>query len=195
MLWRGKNTRPQQNFTAVDKVKRLFNKTTLPNLLHTNPKQFWKLINPLHKNKCISILDDTRQPIAYNEVAEALKLTFSSVFTRKPIDNRPDVSFFNYPSMVDVIFSPQAIQKIFESLKLTSSCGIDGVNANVLENTKEITSVILSHIFQQSLSSSIVPHGWKVGKVVPVQKPGSYSYRPMFLTSICSKIMEHTIHS
>lgn len=195
VAWQKYQTTTKLFCSAIDKAKRLFNNTTLPNLLRTNPKQFWRVINPRNENKCISIMDPTGQPIANNAVAEELNHTFSSVFTREPIENLPDVSPHNYPTMPDVIFSPQGIQKIIESLKLTSSCGIDGINAKVLKNTKEITSVILSYIFQQSLSSGIVPHDWKVGKIVPVPKPGSSSYRPISLTSVCSKIMEHIIHS
>ncbi|XP_075724633.1 uncharacterized protein LOC119184697 isoform X2 [Rhipicephalus microplus] len=161
VAWQKYQTTTKLFCSAIDKAKRLFNNTTLPNLLRTNPKQFWRVINPRNENKCISIMDPTGQPIANNAVAEELNHTFSSVFTREPIENLPDVSPHNYPTMPDVIFSPQGIQKIIESLKLTSSCGIDGINAKVLKNTKEITSVILSYIFQQSLSSGIVPHDWK----------------------------------
>lgn len=97
--------------------------------------------------------------------------------------------------MPEITFSPEGIVKIIESLKITSSAGPDGINSKVLKNTKCITSVILSHIFQQSLSCSTLPHEWKLGKIVPVPKKGPSSYRPISLTSVCSKIMEHVIYT
>lgn len=82
---------------------------------------------------------------------------------------------------------------------MISSAGIDYINSKVLKNTKHISAVILSHIFQQSLSSGVVPRDWKVGKIIPVPKKGPSSspssYRPISLTCICSKLMEHIIYS
>lgn len=101
--------------------------------------------------------------------------------------------------MPDITFEPSGIMKLIESIKLTSTAGVDGINSKVLKNTKQITSVILSCIFQQSLSSGVVPSDWKVGKIAAVPKKGSSSsptnYRPISVTSICSKLMEHIIYS
>lgn len=67
------------------------------------------------------------------------------------------------------------------------------------KNTKHLSVVILSHIFQQSLSSRVVPRDCKVDKVIPMPKkcPSSYpsNYRPISLTWVCSKIMEHIIYT
>ena len=56
----------------------------------------------------------------------------------------------------------------------------------------------LSIIFQSSLDNGEVPLDWKDALVAPLFKEGDRSqpanYRPMSLTSICSKIMEHIIH-
>ena len=101
--------------------------------------------------------------------------------------------------MPDITFCSNGIAKLIDSLKLTSSCGIDGINAKMLKNTKSIVSTLLCHIFQQSLSSGVVPEDWRVGKIVPVPKKGPSSlcssYRPISLTSVCSKLMEHVIYS
>ena len=54
-------------------------------------------------------------------------------------------------------------------------------------------------IFQASLNQGVLPHIWKSGAVVPVHKKGSHTecgnYRPISLTCICSKILEHIIAS
>ncbi|XP_049267080.1 uncharacterized protein LOC125756402 [Rhipicephalus sanguineus] len=60
----------------------------------------------------------------------------------------------------------------------------------------------LSHpilLFVQSLQTSTLPSDWKAGKVVPVHKSGDVhspnNYRPISLTSIPVKILEHVIYS
>lgn len=60
-------------------------------------------------------------------------------------------------------------------------------------------SLFLSLIFQESLNSASIPHDWQVGKVIPVFKKGSRSspsnYRPISITSVSCKIMEHILYS
>lgn len=61
------------------------------------------------------------------------------------------------------------------------------------------SSLILCDIFSQSLQCCTIPSDWKVGRVVPLHKSGvSHSplnYRPISLTSIPCKLMEHVIYS
>lgn len=60
------------------------------------------------------------------------------------------------------------------------------------------SSLFLTKIFQQSLSTATVPDDWRIGKVIPVHKSSNKSsplnYRPISLTSVPSKILEHIIH-
>ena len=54
-------------------------------------------------------------------------------------------------------------------------------------------------IYQASLNQGVLPDDWLKAKIVPVYKIGSYTnpsnYRPVSLTSICCKLLEHTIYS
>ncbi|MDD9361971.1 MAG: reverse transcriptase family protein, partial [Anaplasma sp.] len=54
-------------------------------------------------------------------------------------------------------------------------------------------------LFSQSLTTGIIPEDWKMGKVVPIYKSGNkdspLNYRPISLTSVPCKIMEHVIYS
>ena len=58
---------------------------------------------------------------------------------------------------------------------------------------------MLTHIFQQSLDSGVVPTQWKHAYVSPVFKKGSKTdpknYRPISLTSVVCKSMENIIVS
>lgn len=57
----------------------------------------------------------------------------------------------------------------------------------------------LFHIFRQSLSSGHLPEDWKIGKIVPIFGAGNRNspdnYRPISLTCICGKLLEHVIVS
>ena len=52
-------------------------------------------------------------------------------------------------------------------------------------------------IFQQSLDTGTVPYDWTVANIAPIYKKGDRSmpsnYRPVSITSMCSKLVEHII--
>jgi len=55
------------------------------------------------------------------------------------------------------------------------------------------------HIFQASMQQCTLPADWKEANVVPLFKKGDRSiasnYRPVSLTCICSKLLEHIVYS
>ena len=57
----------------------------------------------------------------------------------------------------------------------------------------------LAHLFQISIDNGKIPLDWKSALVTPVFKKGNRStpanYRPISLTSIVCKILEHIIHT
>lgn len=75
-----------QKYYAVEKeydkltsqTKHKFLSTTLPAMLQTNPKRFWKTINPNQRNE-ISLINSSGLPIPETEAADLLNRTFSSV--------------------------------------------------------------------------------------------------------------------
>jgi len=60
-------------------------------------------------------------------------------------------------------------------------------------------SPILAEIFRQSLRDGVIPSIWKNADVAPVFKKGgrdtAENYRPISLTCVCCKILEHIISS
>ena len=57
----------------------------------------------------------------------------------------------------------------------------------------------LTTIFRRSLELGSLPSDWRCANISPVFKKGNCTkpsnYRPVSLTSICCKVMEHVIHS
>ena len=67
---------------------------------------------------------------------------------------------------------------------------------------KELSSEIaplLQLVYQKSLDTSCVPEDWRKANVTPIYKKGpkylAENYRPVSLTSVCCKIMEHVLAS
>jgi hypothetical protein len=58
---------------------------------------------------------------------------------------------------------------------------------------------ILTKIYQQSINTGLIPEDWKHANIVPIFKKGDRSkpsnYRPVSLTPVASKILEHIIVS
>jgi len=59
-------------------------------------------------------------------------------------------------------------------------------------------SPCLALLFSASLQQSIVPSDWEKASVCPIFKEetekNATNYRPVSLTSVCSKIMEHVVY-
>lgn len=101
--------------------------------------------------------------------------------------------------MEPIVFDNYGVECLIGKLKISSSCGVDNINSKFLTNTKVYCSIILTKLFAQSLETSCIPDEWKVGRVVPLHKSGDKhspnNYRPVSLTSLCCKTMEHVIYS
>ena len=57
----------------------------------------------------------------------------------------------------------------------------------------------LALVFQASLNQGQIPDDWRTAHITPIYKKGDKSkasnYRPVSLTSIACKLLEHIIHS
>ncbi|MCG7868954.1 MAG: reverse transcriptase family protein, partial [Candidatus Thiodiazotropha taylori] len=91
------------------------------------------------------------------------------------------------------------VQKLLEGLNPHKASGPDEISARFLKEMAPSIAPALTLIFQASYDQGTVPLDWKGAFVTPLYKKGDKSkaanYRPVSLTSICSKTMEHIIHS
>lgn len=182
---------------ALKTTKFSFFNVTLPNILKSNPKRFWSIIKPSTNDK-VSLLSATGNPIPDHLCATSLNDSFVQSFSSSSVDrHHPKLQSCNYYCMDPIVFDSHGIIPIINNLKQTSSSGIDGINSKFLRNTVEYTSIILESIFSQSYHDGVLPEDWKTAKVIPVHKAGDKqnpsNYRPISLTSIPCKIMEHII--
>lgn len=183
---------------TLKEAKNKFHTVTLPSMLTNNPKRFWSIVNKTDKS-AISLHDSELTPVPPSQCADLLNETFRQAFS--PIGNEclPEYTCQTMLQMDPITFDFDGIVKIIDRLKICSSAGPDDINSKILKNTKIYSAIILYKIFQQSLETGILPEDWLIGKVVPLHKSGdkhvAINYRPISLTSIPCKIMEHIIVS
>ena len=130
--------------------------------------------------------------------AEILNDQFCSVFTQE----HPEVPVepeSNIPPMPNITIYVDGVLKLLKDLNPNKSSGPDEIPARLLKLAAEELAPALSLIFQKSLDSGEVPNSWLQANITPLFKKGdrtiASNYRPVSLTSICSKLLEHIIHS
>ena len=88
---------------------------------------------------------------------------------------------------------------MMENLKPHKAAGPDSIRPKVLKEHAPTIAPIVEIIFTKSLQCHQVPEDWKLAFVTSVFKKGDRdcpaNYRPISLTCICSKIMEHIVTS
>jgi hypothetical protein len=71
------------------------------------------------------------------------------------------------------------------------------ISSRILKDLQNLIAPILTIIFQNSLQTVGIPTDWKHANVAPAYKKGekynAANYRPISLTCISCKIMEHVI--
>ena len=88
---------------------------------------------------------------------------------------------------------------LLRDLKIHKATGPDEVPAFILKSAASQLSPILTRLYQHSLHNGEVPTDWKNAHIVPVfkkrEKHLPSNYRPVSLTSIVCKVLEHIVHS
>lgn len=184
----------------VKNAKRKFYGHTLPDTLRSDPKKFWRVVNPKKRVAHPDLTDENGVPLSDGDAANAFNNFFSSVFT----DERFPLPSFVLRSdsiepMPPLIFTPQGISQLIENLRVGICPGEDQISSKLLKVTRDLISPVLSLFFQQSLNSIIAPADWSHAQITPILKAGPSSnptnYRPISLTSVPCKLMEHVIYT
>lgn len=99
----------------------------------------------------------------------------------------------------DIDISAHGVYRQLIQLNPQKACGPDEIPARVLKELAPSVASWLSFIFQQSYDTGVVPSGWTKTPVTAIHKRNLKSnpanYRPVSLTSLCCKVMEHIILS
>ena len=101
--------------------------------------------------------------------------------------------------MGEITVDPNGVLKLFINLKIHKAPGPDGLSAKVLKECSSEIAPILAFIYNGTLVQGTVPDDWRQANVAPIFKKGEKynapNYRPVSLTCICCKTLEHIIVS
>ena len=104
-----------------------------------------------------------------------------------------------YPLMPQVTIGVKGVEKLLSSLKVDKACGPDNIKPILLKNLSVQISPLVTKLFQRSLDTGTIPADWSKANVTPLFKKGDKgnpaNYRPISLTCILCKLLEHIIAS
>ena len=164
-----------------------------------DPKPFWCYIKSRRQDNIgVSPLKHQgRLDANSKDKAELLNQQFQSVFTREDTVKMPNISGPSFPPISDITISPQGVEKLLKQLKVNKASGPDCIPNKLPKETAQQIAPALSTLFQHSLNSGTLPADWCEANIAPVFKKGSrhqaVNYRPVLLTCVCCKIMEHIV--
>jgi hypothetical protein len=164
-------------------------------------KRFWHYIKTQRKdNHGVSRLKaNGKTATSATDKANMLNDQFQSVFSARQEVPTGLLQEANHPTANDITITTHGIYKMLKKLKTHKAAGPDNITARILKELAERIAPIFRIIFQASYDSGIIPQEWKEANVFPCYKKGQKSdpanYRPISLTCIACKTMEHIIAS
>ena len=191
----------------IEKAHSFYLKNIISNDLkdiRSNGRKFWKLKNKIltENNSNITNLyknEKTKEITSDNkQMADALNKQFESVFT-SITNTLPDTETNENNIIGEIKVTRQGIVKFLKKQKGNKAMGADEISYKILKQCSEETADYLADLFNTSLQTSELPNDWKHAEVVPLFKKDDplkpCNYRPISLTSLICKMLEHIIVS
>jgi hypothetical protein len=178
-----------------------------------NTKEMWKTLNNLlGRNKKTQSPDffisangeriTDNQIIAqrFNDFFANIGITLANKISEPPNNEKPSMTqHYNSNSMFMYPTTPNEILKICSTLKNSNSSGDDDISNNLLKQIIPSICDVLSHIFNLSLTTGVVPSLLKQANITPVFKAGDRhdvtNYRPISILTSISKILEKVAYT
>ena len=170
-------------------------------------KRFWTLIKQ-QKSDSKEITSLKSIGVTYTKAsdkANILNVQFQSVFTKPvPLKLKHLAELILpgkliSPTMPNMNITVNGVSKQLSKLNPGKAAGPDNLTSRILKELHSEVAPMLSDIFNSSLREGKVPDDWRNASVSPVYKKGAKTkaenYRPISLTCICCKVMEHVITS
>jgi hypothetical protein len=163
-------------------------------------KKFWKYVKhqrqdaqgvaPLKNNGKLE--DD---PV---KKANILNNQFQSVFSPRTPFVREAIPN-NTPRMPEINITEEGVHKRMRALNPNKAAGPDKISSLVLKELADVIAPLITRVYRASLKQSKTPDSWREAHVTPVFKKGerykAVNYRPVSLTCILCKQMEHILAS
>ena len=104
-----------------------------------------------------------------------------------------------HPTMDNIHVGVNGVCKLLKGLNVHKATGPDAIPTRFLHDFAAELAPIMTKLFQLSLDTRKIPDDWREASIVPVFKKGerqlASNYRPVSLTSVSCKLLEHIVHS
>ena len=166
----------------------------------SNPKRFWSFIKS-KRTESSGVAPLRREGILHSDTTtkeDILNDQFTSVFSSEQggdITTKGTALIHLYQTTVH----QAGVYKLLHSINQHKATDSDTIPGKLLNELASEISHILTTIYNASIKQGKIPNQWKEALITPLFKKGdrekASNYRPVSLTSICCKIMEHILHS
>ncbi|MCS5550755.1 MAG: reverse transcriptase domain-containing protein [Gammaproteobacteria bacterium] len=175
------------------------NNNIIEGLNNNNTKPFWKYVKSKRQDsggiaplkKGTNLISDSK------EKAELLLSQFKSVFTKETNSEMPLVRKQAKVDITPIIIDQKGLEKLLSRINPFKSSGPDNIPNRILKECATHLAPILKTILQRSLDTGQLPKDWRDANISSIFKKGDKhlpeNYRPVSLTSVTCKILEHII--
>ena len=185
---------------AFRKAEMLYvNQTIEDGLSQNNTKPFWRFVKSKKQdNVGISpLLHCGKLECDSKNKAEILLGQFSSVFTKIKDGVLPKVRKYVKTPLTHINITTPGVTKLLKNIKTSKASGPDNIPNMVLKECAAELAPGVTCLFQESINSGKLPADWTGANIAPIFKKGdrhrAENYRPVSLTSVLSKLLEHII--
>ena len=170
-------------------------------------KRFWKYVKSKRSyNLFIKCLIRNSQVFTKSKgILNALNETFYEAFSHDEqlenvnLDPDDNGNLSNIPNMPNIEVTFQGIKKLIDGLDSKKSPGPDNISPGILKLIPHEVAKFLEVIYENFLSTSEIPGDWRMANITPLHKKGAKNnpsnYRPISITLIPCKLLEHIIKS
>ena len=174
---------------------------SLSEKLQDNPNHIWSFYSMKSKEKRIpeTVICGTMNSTNLTSKVELFNKFFQSIYAKSSLNpnlSSPDV--VNPNLLLNVTTTALHVQGILSNLDISKSPGGDNLPARILKTCAKELSVHLTHLFNLSLGSGVMPSLWKSANITPIHKGDNRklieNYRSFSLLPIPAKCLERIVH-
>ncbi len=199
--WNKYNSHKKETLKALRRARwNYINNMLIEGMNNDNNKPFWRFVKSQNKENTGVAPLQTKHGGTTNDSqakAEILNEQFKSVFTKHDDDDMPEMEGPEYEEIDKLEINVKGVEKLLKNLKVNKAPGPDDIPARILKELAAELAPVLTLIFKQSLETGTLPDDWLKANVAPIYKKGNKNlaenYRPVSLTCICCKVMEHIL--
>lgn len=175
------------------------NNNIIDGLNNNNTKPFWKYVKSKRQDSggIAPLKKGTNLICDSKEKAELLLSQFKSVFTKETNPEMPPVRKQAKVDITPIIIDQKGLEKLLSRINPFKSSGPDNIPNRILKECATHLAPILKTILQRSLDTGQLPKDWRDANISSIFKKGDKhlpeNYRPVSLTSVTCKILEHII--